>query len=173
MVSKNDTEWVFVLLFVSFIVFFVFTDSGMGNPIPVNPRAAEIAGGTNILSLSEIDPIWVSFIFVLDYCLNLFLLYGGLLLAGYLKWTEDEDLSWDFSRTGMILSVLVITLTGFFSELFLGQFLTGLILALFFIFLSFVLTGLFVLRLNKKSVLIIGFFAVCFNIVFWLIFYVL
>jgi hypothetical protein len=162
MCHRHGGIYIFIGFFLLCIVFRV-----SGNPIPVylDPEPVYQEPGA---AASSIDIYWLVPVFVIDFWMNVFVLYGGGLLLvchchriGYVL---------DFSRGVFLVSVFFISLVGLLAEGFLGGWIGGLFLSLIFIFLSIIVVSRWLLRLDWVNSVIMGLFALFINVLVWTFF---
>lgn len=151
---------------LAFITLFqaIFTIMVIGNPIPVYPESVSIG----LENASSLNIVWIMLVLSIDFCINIFIVYGGIYLLHYLEWITNEDI-FVFSKKVFLTSLLVISLVGLSSELIFGTQIIGLLLALFTIFMSYVLVAKYLLKLGWINGLLLALFALFVNVVFWLI----
>ncbi len=155
-------------IFVGFFVLLSFTIICSANPIPVypNPEPTLISGGT-----SESFPgLWLVFIFIINFCVDILILYGGLLVLERFE-VLPEEYVFNLSKTVFFVAVGLISLTGLLVEYFLGAWFGGLLLAALIILCSFVFVGKWLLNLVWANSVRLGAFALTINIIMWIIFY--
>jgi hypothetical protein len=136
------------------------------NPIPVYPDPEPVYYGSS--GFSKLDIFWILGIFLLDFFMDILIVYGGITLL-YQFNLINKDYLFDFSKLRFFLSVFVIALVGLISELFLGPWIIGFAVALFIIFLSFVFVSRFLFTLNWINSVRLGLIAIIINIIFWII----
>ena len=156
------------LLILFFAVIFIVMISG--NPIPVYPDLESIYKDS--IDASGLDITWIVLIFVADFCVNILLVYSGIFLLCYFRRIKNRNV-FDFSKTVLLASVFIISLVGIISELILGPWIGGLLLALLFIFLSFVLVSKYLLKLSWSNSFIMGLYALLINILVWTLLYII
>jgi hypothetical protein len=150
----------FVLLSVSIIC--------SANPIPVypNPEPTLISAGT-----SESFPgLWLGVIFIINFCVDILILYGGLLVLDSFQ-VLPEEYVFNLSKIVFFVAVGLISFTGLIVEYFLGAWFGGLLLAALVILCSFVFIGRWLLRISWGNGIRLGSFALTINIIMWIIFY--
>lgn len=158
------TSTLAVLLLLFFPIFFIATAAG--NPIPVYPNPEPVYYGSS--DVSNLDITWIVVVFIIDFFVNMPILYGGIYLSHRYSLIKKRNV-FDFSKRIFLTSVVIISLVGLISELVFGAWIGGLLLALLFIFLSFVLVSKYLLKLSWINGLFVGLFALLINIVVWFI----
>jgi len=103
----------------------------------------------------------------MDFFIDILIIYGGIYLLHRYNLVTIKN-AFDFSKTTLLLSVFIISLVGLISELILGAWIGGLLIALLFIFLSFVLVSKYLLKLSWVNSLRMGLIALLINIVVWI-----
>ena len=166
MIIKSSTWFVFLYLTFSIMCFSI---SGLANPIPVypdpEPTLISYSGG------SESFPfVWILLIFIINFCVDVLILYGGLLLLDRLRAIPEEYVL-SLSKSRLFTAVGLISLTGVVVEYILGSWVGGLLLAAIVILGSFVFVGNWLLSLSWPNSFRLGGFALLINIVLWIVFY--
>lgn len=136
-----------------------------GNPIPVYPDLETVS--TNLSDTSELNLAWIALVFILDFFINILILYGGIYLLNHYNLIENKSLS-KFSKSTFLLSVIIISLIGIISELVFWTWIGGLLIALILIFLSFVFVSKYLLRLNLSNSVRMGLIGLIVNIIAWI-----
>jgi len=150
------------LLILQTLVFCVF--SVIANPIPIYPDPnMEFSGQSNV---SMVPFYWIIFVFIIDFFIDILIVYAGILLLDRFDMIKNRNVL-DFSKKTFIFSVAIISIVGLISELLFGSWIGGIILALFFIFLSFVFVSKYILKINWANSSRMGFFAIIINIIVW------
>ncbi len=144
------------------------------NPIPVWPDPQpDYTPPAEIVQTASSFSIWFFLIFLLDFGLNIIIIYTGLFLLDFTKKTDHILYFQEFSRTYFIGAVFIISLIGIFTELFLGLWIGGVLINLGIIFLSFYLVGHFLFQLSTKNSILMGFFGFIINAIVWSIVFIL
>lgn len=144
------------------------------NPIPVWPDPQpDYTPPVEIVQTTSSISIWLFFIFLLDFGLDIIIMYAGLFLLDFTKKTEHILYFQDFSRTYFIGAVFIISLIGLFTELFLGLWIGGVLIILGIIFLSFYLVSHILFRLSTKNSILMGSFGFIINAIVWSIVFIL
>ena len=151
------------LLLAIFFLLTIFSVSINANPIPVYPKPKITFETTP--DVSTINYTWLSIIFILDFFIDVLIIYCALILLNKAKLITD-NIS-DFSRKNLLLSVLIISLIGIASEFLFGSWIVGVLIALIFIFISYIFVSKYILKISWKNSLRISIFAVIVNIIFW------
>ncbi|MCK4347397.1 MAG: hypothetical protein KAW47_02155 [Thermoplasmatales archaeon] len=151
----------FITLFQAIFIIMV-----IGNPIPVYPDLESASVGLE--NASSLNVVWVVLVFLIDFCINIFIVYAGMYLLHCFGRITNEDI-FIFSKKIFLTSLLVISLVGLSSELIFGTQIIGLLLALFTIFMSYVLVAKYLLKLEWINGFLLALFALFVNVVFWLI----
>lgn len=160
---NHSFRYVSILAFITLLQV-IFTIMAIGNPIPVYPESVSIG----LENASSLNVVWIMLVFSIDFCINIFIVYGGIYLLHYFGWITNEDI-FVFSKKVFLTSLLVISLVGLSSELIFGTQIIGLLLALFTIFMSYALVAKYLLKLGWINGLLLALFALFVNVVFWLI----
>ncbi|MFW6149027.1 MAG: hypothetical protein ACOC6D_04135, partial [Atribacterota bacterium] len=145
-------------------IFFITITTG--NPIPIYPDPEPSyygPGDTTILNIG-----WIGLVFILDFFIDILIIYGGVRLLHRYNLITIKNV-FDFSKPMLLLSVFIISLVGLLSELILGAWIGGAILALLFIFLSFVLVSRYLLKFSWANGFRMGLIALLINIVVWIV----
>lgn len=152
---------------VSLILFlsFFFVTMSAGNPIPIYPDPEPVYYGSN--GVSSLNIAWIAIVFIMDFFIDVLIIYGGIYLLHRYNLVTIKN-AFDFSKTTLLLSVFIISLVGLISKLILGAWIGGLLIALLFIFLSFVLVSKYLLKLSWVNSLRMGLIALLINIVVWI-----
>jgi len=111
--------------------------------------------------------MWISGLFIIDFFLNLLILYGGLYLLERFKLSDFEDLHNFFQKKMMFLGACIITLAGLLSEMYLLSWVGGMLGVLIIVFLSYVLVSRYLLELQWANSIRIALIAVTVNIAVW------
>jgi len=152
----------YVLLLVISLFGFCFAS---GNPIPVYPDPEpELVG---ISSSISVPIIWIFFVFIIDFFIDILIVYSGLYLLDRSNLLGNKNVL-DFSKKTFLFAVVLISLSGLISELVFGAWIGGAILALFLIFISFVLVSRYILVINWSNSYRMGLFAVIINGIVWI-----
>ena len=152
----------YVLLLVISLLGFCFAS---GNPIPVYPDPEpELVG---ISSSISVPIIWIFFVFIIDFFIDILIVYAGLYLLDRSNLLGNRNVL-DFSKKTFLFAVVLISLSGLISELVFGAWIGGAILALFLIFISFVLVSRYILVINWSNSYRMGLFAVIINGIVWI-----
>lgn len=156
----------FIAEILSILFLFIFTFAVIGNPIPVFPDPDVISIGFE--NIESVNLIWMIFVFLVDFCINIFIVYGGIFLLYYFGQIKHEDV-FDFSKIIFLISILIISIVGIGSELIFGTWLIGLVFALITIFISYIMVMKYLLKFSWLNCFLMGFFALIINIFFWLV----
>ncbi len=148
------------------ILVILFIPITTGNPIPVYPNPEPDYYSST--SFSNLNFTWVLGAFIIDFFMDILIIYGGVLVLHHYNLIIDKNI-FDFSKTTLLLSVLIIALVGFISELILGPWILGFLMALIIIFISFVFVSKYLLKLSWANGIRIGLIALVVNIIFWII----
>ncbi|UCD14138.1 MAG: hypothetical protein JSW60_01610 [Thermoplasmatales archaeon] len=160
-----------IRLALSFLLFMpLFVTMAAGNPIPIYPDPEPAFYGPS--GVSSLHGTWIASAFVTDFFINILIVYGGIYVLHHYNLISIKNV-FDFSRTKLLLSVFLISLVGLLSELFLGAWIGGLLLALVFIFLSFVFVSIYLLKFSWPNGLRMGFIALVINIITWIVVFTL
>lgn len=152
-----------ILLTLLFPVFCVITN---GNPIPVYPEPETVYSGSG--DFSSLDMTWITIVFIIDFFIDILIIYSGIYLLDRFDMIKDRDVL-DFPKRTLLLPVLFISLVGLFSELIFGAWMGGLLLALLFIFLSFVFVSKYFLKFGWANSFRMSMFALLINIIVWIV----
>lgn len=151
-----------IILFFSIITIFII--SAKANPIPVYPDPEPTFFKTG--GYINIPLYWILFVFILDFFIDILIVYGGIFLLDKDKLIQNKYIL-DFSKKTFFLAIGMICTVGLLSELILGQSIGGLIVALIFIFISFVFVSKYLLKLNWKNSNRMALFAIIINLIVW------
>lgn len=143
-------------------IFFVIISAG--NPIPIYPDPELVYYGSS--GVGNLDIAWIVTVLIIDFFIDFLIIYGGIYLLHRYNLITIKN-AFDFSKMTLLLSVFIISLVGLISELILGPWIGGFLVALLFIFLSFVLVSKYLLKLNWANSLRMGLIALLVNIVVW------
>lgn len=156
-----------LVLSVSLILFLsiFFVTKSAGNPIPIYPDPEPVYYDS--IGVSSLNIAWIAIVFVMDFFINILIIYGGIYLLHYYNLVTIKNV-FDFSKTMLLMSVFIISLVGLISELIFGAWIGGLLIALLFIFLSFVLVSNYLLKLGWINSLRMGLIALLINIIVWI-----
>ncbi len=154
-------------LLVSLILFLpiFFVTMSAGNPIPIYPDPEPVYYGS--IGVSSLNIAWIAIVFIMDFFIDILIIYGGIYLLHRYNLVTIKNV-FDFSKTTLLMSVFIISLVGLISELILGAWIGGLLMALLFIFLSFVLVSKYLLKLSWINSLRMGLIALLINIIVWI-----
>jgi hypothetical protein len=141
-----------------------------GNPIPIYPDPEPVYTGPT--RVSSLNTAWVATVFVIDFFIDILIIYGGVYLLYSFNLVRNRDV-FNFSKKVFLSAVLIISIIGLISELLLGGWIGGVLLTLLFIFLSFVLVSKYLLRFSWGNSIRIGLFASLINIVVWIVIFTL
>lgn len=161
---KDYTRFALSVSLILFLPIFFVTMSA-GNPIPIYPDPEPVYYGS--IGVSSLNIVWIAIVFIMDFFINILIIYGGIYLLHRYNLVTIKNV-FDFSKTTLLLSVLIISLVGLISELILGAWIGGLLMALLFIFLSFVLVSKYLLKLSWINSLRMGLIALLINIIVWI-----
>lgn len=156
----------FILLTIPTFIFILLIPMLAANPIPVYPEPEPIYTGSS--SLNNINLVWVIGVFIIDFFLDILIVYGGIILLYQYNLISNKDIL-IFSKKKVFLSILLISLIGLITELFLGPWILGFVIALFLIFASFVLITKYFLNLKLMNAIRMGLFALVINILSWIV----
>jgi hypothetical protein len=137
-----------------------------GNPIPVYPDLEPTYHGSP--SFHNLNIAWILGVFAIDFFLDILIVYGGLIILYQYNLFSNKNI-FNFSKKIFFSSVFIISLIGLITELILGPWILGFLLALFFIFASFVIVTKYFLDLNWINGVRMGLIAVVINVIFWII----
>ena len=157
--------------FISILVFptiflTIFSVMVIGNPIPVYPDIESVSIGLE--NIGSLNVFWIALVFMIDFCINIFIVYSGIYLLYYLGRIINEDI-FDFPKKIFLTSLLVISLVGLFSEMIFGTLFLGLLMALLTIFISYVIVAKSLLKFDWTNSFLLALFALFVNIIFWLV----
>lgn len=161
---KDYTRFALSVSLILFLPIFFVTMSA-GNPIPIYPDPEPVYYGS--IGVSSLNIAWIAIIFIMDFFINILIIYGGIYLLHRYNLVTIKNV-FDFSKTTLLMSVFIISLVGLISELILGAWIGGLLIALLFIFLSFVLVSKYLLKLSWINSLRMGLIALLINIIVWI-----
>lgn len=160
------SRWLYMFIAICFLL--CLSVCGLANPIPVypNPEPTLLATG-----VAEPFPmVWLGLIFVINFCVDILILYGGLVVLDRFKVLPD-DYVFILSKMVFFGAVGLISLIGLSVEYVLGAWVGGLLLAAIVIFFSFVFVGRWLLRISWVNCVRLGLFALIVNGVMWIVFY--
>jgi hypothetical protein len=151
-------------------VFFLacFSFLGLANPIPVYPDLEPTLISTG--SAETFPIMWLGLIFIINFCVDILILYGGLLVLDKFQ-TLPEEYVFCLSKIVFFGAVGLISFIGLVVEFILGAWFGGLLLAALLIFCSFVFVGRWLLKISWANCIRLGFFALIVNIIMWILFY--
>jgi len=161
---KDYTRFALSVSLILFLPIFFVTMSA-GNPIPIYPDPEPVYYGS--IGVSSLNIAWIAIVFIMDFFINILIIYGGIYLLHRYNLVTIKNV-FDFSKTTLLMSVFIISLVGLISELILGAWIGGLLIALLFIFLSFVLVSKYLLKLSWINSLRMGLIALLINIIVWI-----
>ncbi len=161
---KDYTRFAFSVSLILFLPIFFVTMSA-GNPIPIYPDPEPVYYGS--IGVSSLNIAWIAIVFIMDFFIDILIIYGGIYLLHRCNLVTIKNV-FDFSKTTLLMSVFIISLVGLISELILGAWIGGLLIALLFIFLSFVLVSKYLLKLSWINSLRMGLIALLINIIVWI-----
>ena len=161
---KDYTRFTLSVSLILFLpIFFVIMSAG--NPIPVYPDPEPVYYDS--IGVSSLNIAWIAIVFIMDFFINILIIYGGIYLLHRYNLVTIKYV-FDFSKTTLLMSVFIISLVGLISELFLGPWIGGLLIALLFISLSFVLVSKYLLKLSWINSIRMGLIALLINIIVWI-----
>jgi len=152
-----------ILIFVLSILFIAICS---GNPIPIYPDPEPTT--TNFSDVGSLNLAWIIVVFTMDFFIDILIIYGGIYLLNYYNLIDNQS-QFNFSKSTLFLSVIIISLVGLISELVFWAWAGGLFIALMFIFISFVFVSKYILRLNQNNSIRMGLFGLIINIVAWFV----
>jgi len=157
--------------FISILVFLtvfltIFSVIVIGNPIPVYPNPESVSIGLE--NIGSLNVLWVALVFMIDFCINIFIVYSGIYMLYYLGRITNEYI-FDFSKKIFLVSLLIISIVGLFSELIFGTLFLGLLMALFTIFISYLIVAKYLFKFDWTNSFLLALFALFVNIIFWLV----
>ena len=158
----------YLCLYVGVIVLVCLSISVGANPIPVYPDPEP-----TLVSSGHVQPfpvVWLGLIFMMNFCVDILILYVGLLVLDSFQMLPEEYV-FSLSKRLFLGSVAVISIFGLSVEYILGSWIGGLGIAALVIFGSFVIVSHFLLNLSGVNSVRLGLFALLINIVMWIIFY--
>jgi hypothetical protein len=161
---KDYTRFALSVSLILFLSIFFVTIS-TGNPIPIYPDPEPAYYDS--IGVSSLNIAWIAIVFVMDFFINILIIYGGIYLLHHYNLVTIKNV-FDFSKTTLLMSVFIISLVGLISELIFGAWIGGLLIALLFIFLSFVLVSKYLLKLGWINSLRMGLIALLINIIVWI-----
>jgi hypothetical protein len=161
---KDYTRFALSVSLILFLPIFFVTMS-TGNPIPIYPDPEPVYYDS--IGVSNLNIVWIAIVFVMDFFINILIIYGGIYLLHRYNLVTIKNV-FDFPKTTLLMSVFIISLVGLISELILGAWIGGLLIALLFIFLSFVLVSKYLLKLSWINSLRMGLIALLINIIVWI-----
>jgi len=151
---------------IGLMLIFISIATISGNPIPVYPDPEPNYQGS--VSLNSLNLIWIFAVFLFDFFIDVLIVYGGILLLNRFDLINNKYI-FDFSKLKFFLAVFIIAIIGLISELILGPWIFGFIIALIFIFASFVFVSKYLLNLDWTNGIRLGVFALIINIMFWIL----
>ncbi len=151
---------------IGFMLIFISIATISGNPIPVYPDPEPTYQGS--VSFNSLNLIWIFAVFLFDFFIDILIVYGGILLLNRFDLINNKYI-FDFSKLKFFLAVFIIAIIGLISELALGPWIFGFIIALIFIFASFVFVSKYLLNLDWTNGIRLGVFALVINIMFWIL----
>jgi hypothetical protein len=157
-------KYIIYSLFVLFTILALPVISG--NPIPVYPKPEPSYYSAS--DYTNLNFTWIIGALIIDFFMNLLIIYGGVIVLNHYNLIINKNI-FDISKKTLLLSVLIISITGFISELILGPWLGGFLLSLIIIFTSFVLVAKYLLKINWINSIRMGLIALIVNIIFWII----
>jgi len=155
-----------LIFFIASTIFLILIPIINGNPIPVYPKPESTYSGSS--SLNNLNFAWILGVFAIDFFLDILIVYGGIILLFQFNLISNKDI-FNFSKKMFFLSILIISIIGIITELILGPWIWGFVLALFFIFLSFLIITKYFLNLEWINGARMGIIAVIINIIFWIV----
>ena len=161
---KDYTRFALSVSLILFLPIFFVTMSA-GNPIPIYPDPEPVYYGS--IGVSSLNIAWIAIVFIMDFFIDILIIYGGIYLLHRYNLVTIKNV-FDFSKATLLMSVFIISLVGLISELILGPWIGGLLMALLFIFLSFVLVSKYLLKLSWINSLRMGLIALLINIIVWI-----
>lgn len=149
---------------IGLILIFLSIATISGNPIPVYPDPEPIYQGP--VSFDSLNLIWIFAVFLFDFFIDVIIVYSGIIILNQFNLINKKYI-FDFSKSKFFLAVFVIAIIGLISELFLGPWIIGFLIALIFIFCSFVVVSKYLLNLRWINAIRLAVFAIIINIIFW------
>ncbi len=144
-----------------------FCFSVSANPIPATPNDTVVTQHFSSFSQSMTIIIF-PLIFIIDFILDLLILYGALVLLNQSNLLDMFEV-FSFRTRRILLSALLVSIIGFVAEVLLGSWRVGLLVVLVMVFCSFSLVSYYLLYLDKKNALRVGFIAIVVNSITWLV----
>jgi hypothetical protein len=142
-----------------------FKANVVANPIPIEPHPE-----TDIPSIPHglgITTGWIIAIFILDFFLDILLLYAGVLLLGRLNLLSPQQV-FAMPKTTFFSAIFLISLVGFSSEWILGTTLWALFVILWFVLFSFAIVARYLFKFKWSNALYLGGFASIINLLVWI-----
>lgn len=153
-----------ITLFLIFSILLIIKCSA--NPIPVYPDPEPVYSSSS--GLRSLNITWIILVFVMDFFIDILIIYGGIYLLHYYGLIAIKNV-FEFNKSTLFTAVFFISLVGLFSEIIFGYWIGGLIIALFFIFLSFVFASKKLLGLDWTNCIRMGLIGLIINIVVWIV----
>ncbi|MFO7677944.1 MAG: hypothetical protein R6V50_06155 [Thermoplasmatota archaeon] len=154
------------------ILFFILCCGfvAIANPIPVYPNPEPVIYGS--VDIESVSIQRIILVYIANFFLDILIVYMGLFIIDRSNLLDNKNVL-NYSKTTFFLAVGIISMIGLISELLLGSWIGGLILALFIIFFSFVFVSKYILLLSRANSYRMGFFALIINLLVWILFFTL
>ncbi len=149
-------------------LYLLYIPIALSNPIPVYPDPqADYQPPTVISSSNSFFGYWLLFVFLLDFSIDVLIMYVGLYVISKLHTSQAFSFFEDFSRLYFTGSVLLISLIGILTEWLIGMWIGGVLITLCIIFLSFYIVSKKLFHLSTPHSIFMGIFAITINIISW------
>jgi hypothetical protein len=168
-IPLHQTKRYLIPLFIG-ALFLLFIPIALSNPIPVYPDPRpDYQLPTVISSSNSFFGYWLLFVFLLDFAIDVLMMYAGLYVLSKHHNSSAFPFFEDFSRLYFTGSVLFISLIGIFTEWLIGMWTGGVLITLCIIFLSFYIVSKKLFHLSTHHSIFMGTFAVTINGISWVV----
>ena len=113
------------------------------------------------------DITWMLFAFVVDFFVDILIIYGGVILLERLHLLPNHHV-YEISKIQFLGAVVFISLVGLSTEWIFGGWFLGVGIALCIIFLSFVVMSRYLFGFTWRNSISMGLFASVVNIFVWI-----
>ena len=167
---KNQHISTFITIFL-FIYLLFKTITCIANPIPVfpDPQPDYISPVAQLSSDQGIRNM-IPFVFLIDFALNLFIIYIGFIVLIKIRQYSIDEFN-TLSRYQFLITAIIISIIGITLEIILGTWIIGLFIIIIIVILSYYITCIKIFNITKKNGSLIALLAGIINTVSWFLFY--
>jgi hypothetical protein len=153
-----------------FLLILCFQAGVVANPIPIEPHPETDI--PNVPHGQGITTGWIITVFILDFFLDILLVYAGVLLLGRFNLISSPQVC-TMRKTTFFSAIFFISLVGFSSEWILGTTFWSLFVILWIVLFSFFIAARYLFKFTWSSALYLGVFASIVNLLVWIVLFVI